>query len=257
MKRYHYVYLLLDDTNNMMYIGKRSSKCIPDEDIAYMSSSKYVPKDLCDKIVLAEFATAKEAVAYEIELHTRFDVGVSPEFYNRARQTSTGFDTTGIELSKEHIQKVLMARANMSEEQRSAVGAKIGNALRGRKRPDHSENMKGSKHPRYGKHLSEESKRNISEAKLKASHEKRLKSGYYDRLSEPKVRKVPETNTSGHMGINWIKPNNVWQVRVTIDGKRVRIGTFKDIEQAIVARDNAINKVISKSGTMIPTGGWI
>ena len=134
----HYVYLLIDETNDMKYIGKRSCKCKPEDDVNYMSSSKYVPKEQCDKIVLAEFNTAKEAVAYEIELHNRFDVAVNDEFYNRAKQTSTGWDTTGInswnkgipctEETKQKLSEALKGRV-ISEESK----IKISKALKGHK----------------------------------------------------------------------------------------------------------------------------
>ena len=91
----HYVYLLINENTGMKYIGKRSADCLPDEDVEYMSSSKHVPKEECDKIVLEEFGSSEEAVAYEIELHNRFDVAKNENFYNRAKQTATGFDRTG------------------------------------------------------------------------------------------------------------------------------------------------------------------
>lgn len=94
--KYHYVYLLINPTNDMMYIGKRSCDCLPNDDTKYMSSSKYVPKEECDKLILEEFSTATEAIEYEKKLHEQFDVGVNPSFYNKSKQTSTGFDTTGI-----------------------------------------------------------------------------------------------------------------------------------------------------------------
>lgn len=104
----HYVYLLINPTNDMMYIGKRSCNCLPEDDVAYMSSSNYVPKDECDKLILQEFKTAKEAIAYEAELHERFNVANNPMFYNKAKQTSVGFDTTGCKWkwSEEHKNKI-------------------------------------------------------------------------------------------------------------------------------------------------------
>ena len=40
MNNYHYTYILTDDTTNEFYIGVRSSKCHPKDDIKYMGSMK-------------------------------------------------------------------------------------------------------------------------------------------------------------------------------------------------------------------------
>lgn len=75
-----------------------------------MSSAKTVTKEYlaaCEKRILKTFNTRKEAVAFEVYLHEKFDVGKNPRFFNAAKQTSTGFDTSGIKLSKEHRQKVI------------------------------------------------------------------------------------------------------------------------------------------------------
>jgi len=88
---YHYTYLLIDDVNNMFYIGRRSSKCHPNDDIEYMSSSKYVPKDLCDKIVLNIFNTLDEVMHDEVRLHALHNVKDNNLFYNKANQTTVKF----------------------------------------------------------------------------------------------------------------------------------------------------------------------
>jgi hypothetical protein len=47
------------------------------------------------KEILAVFNTRTEAVAHEVQLHDKFCVATNPEFFNRAKQKTTGFDTTG------------------------------------------------------------------------------------------------------------------------------------------------------------------
>lgn len=109
-KQYHYVYLLIDlhpTTSEQFYIGVRSCYCLPSEDNEYMSSSKHVATDRCDKIVLEEFESRKEAIQYEILLHEEKDVAKNKVFYNRAKQTSVGFDTSGTKLSTEQLAKKL------------------------------------------------------------------------------------------------------------------------------------------------------
>jgi hypothetical protein len=82
----------------MKYIGVRSCNCDPKED-NYWGSSKYIPKDVKTthkKRILKIHATRLDAVNHEIFLHNKYDVAVNKEFYNRSKQTSTKFDTTGI-----------------------------------------------------------------------------------------------------------------------------------------------------------------
>ena len=125
----HYVYLLIHIEDSTMYIGKRSCRCLPEEDVNYMSSSKHLPKDKCDKLILETFDTSLEAVAYEIELHNRFDVAKNPKFYNRAKQTSTGFDRTGVPMPREIVEKQKKARlgsVHSEETKKKMRAAKLG-----------------------------------------------------------------------------------------------------------------------------------
>jgi hypothetical protein len=103
MKKYNYVYKLknlnpIDE--RIYYIGCRSCDCDPIND-NYYSSSKEI-KSLIksgftfEKKIFKIFETRKEAIAYEIELHNRFNVSNNPKFYNISKQSSSGFDTTGI-----------------------------------------------------------------------------------------------------------------------------------------------------------------
>jgi predicted GIY-YIG superfamily endonuclease len=110
----HYVYLLENKVNGMYYIGVRSCKGTIWDD-AYMGSSKHMTqedKDNCNKIVLKRFDSRKDAVAYEVEMHDKFDVANNAMFYNKAKQTTTGFDTGGVKVehSKEHKEYLSKAR---------------------------------------------------------------------------------------------------------------------------------------------------
>lgn len=50
-------------------------------------------------------------------------------------------------------------------------------------------------------------------------------------------------NTSGYKGIHWRKNRNSWVVRVSADGVRHFIGMYKDINDAIVARNIAMKRL--------------
>lgn len=102
----HYVYRITDITVNRHYIGSRSTDRPPCNDIGkvYFSSSsdrsfiddqKRYPERFRYKI-LAHFPNRKRAVTFEVKIHAKLDVARNPAFFNRARQTSTGFSTQGM-----------------------------------------------------------------------------------------------------------------------------------------------------------------
>ena len=109
----HYVYLLKRVKHcglQRLYIGVRSCSCEVKLDTSYFSSSKLV-RELINsgesfrKRVLRVFATREEAVAFEVELHSKFKVASNPDFLNRANQTSIGWDTSGTTRSKDAVEK--------------------------------------------------------------------------------------------------------------------------------------------------------
>lgn len=105
MSKYHYTYRITNIVEHKHYYGVRSSKLHPSQDlgIKYFSSSsnkEFIseqvsnPENFKYKIIKI-FETREEAIALEIKLHAKFNVGVNESFYNKAKQTSVGFDTTG------------------------------------------------------------------------------------------------------------------------------------------------------------------
>lgn len=127
----YYTYLLINRNNGMMYIGKRQSVCKPEEDTSYMGSSKYVPKAECDKIILSCFDNHLDAVNEEIRLHQLYDVANNPLFYNKSKQTSTKFDTTGFRFNLTEEQKIKLSNSSkgvpktLTDEQRAANKARL------------------------------------------------------------------------------------------------------------------------------------
>jgi len=102
---YYYTYWITNIKTGQGYIGKRKSNRAPENDLSikYFSSSsvkefindqKVNPNDYKYKI-LQTFDSPKELIDHEIELHEKYDVAKNPMFYNKAKQTSSGFDTTG------------------------------------------------------------------------------------------------------------------------------------------------------------------
>ncbi len=139
---YHYTYLIQHKKEPSRYIGVRTSKVPPTEDTDYWGSSKHIPKDVREthsKIILKIHTTRKEAVAHEIYLHNLNDVAINPIYYNKAKQTSVGFDTTGMTVT-------------VSEETRKKSSTTHKNLA----------SMPGYKNPRKGVTLSEETKAKLS-----------------------------------------------------------------------------------------------
>ena len=112
----HYVYRITNIETSKHYYGVRTCKGSPKEDIGinYFSSSsdklfkkqqKELPWRFKYKVVRI-FNSREEATKFEIRLHNKFNVGVNENFYNRAKQTSTGWDNTGIKHTVESRQKM-------------------------------------------------------------------------------------------------------------------------------------------------------
>jgi hypothetical protein len=186
----HYVYRITNKILNKHYYGVRSSDIEPKLDLGtkYFSSStdsdfikdqKTHPENFKYKIVrICE--TKEKALELEIKLHAKFNVGINESFYNRAKQTSTSFDVTGVtgrKLSPESKQKMSEAKQNMSPKTRQ----KMSKAKKGKEHtPEHkqkiSEAQKGKEHSdetklkmseaHKGKKHSDETKQKLSEAKL-------------------------------------------------------------------------------------------
>lgn len=175
---YHYVYRITNTVKNKHYYGKRSSKKLPKSDIGfyYFSSSSDVdfmkdqknnPQNYKYKVIRT-FDTSSAALAFEIKLHAKLDVGVNPSFYNKAKQTLISMDCTGVKkvvtdefrafLSKVHKGKTI------SDKQR----LQISNTLKGRPSPNKGKkaseetrkkisiNTTGVNNPNYGKKASAE-----------------------------------------------------------------------------------------------------
>lgn len=110
----HYTYRLIalnPIDERVEYIGVRSCDGAPEDDTAYMSSSREIKKLIRDglmfrKDIIAVHKTRKSAVAHEVALHVEFDVARNTHFFNKAKQTSVGWDTSGVKLSKETVHKM-------------------------------------------------------------------------------------------------------------------------------------------------------
>jgi hypothetical protein len=105
---FHYVYRITNIKNNKHYYGKRSSKVTPFEDLGkkyfssckdklFINEQKKFPQNFKYKVIRC-FNSSTSAINFEIKLHNKFQVDISPHFYNRAKQTSNKFQTSYVSI---------------------------------------------------------------------------------------------------------------------------------------------------------------
>jgi hypothetical protein len=183
MNKYHYVYRITNKELNKHYYGVRSSKVEPKLDlgIKYFSSSR--DKDFMNeqKInnsifkykVIKTFETREEAINLEIKLHSKFDVGINKSFYNRSKQTSNKFDTSGLKNTEEQRVKnsLRFKGTKLSEEHKN----KIRQSLLGRKHTEEtkekmSKSLNGMKAWNKGVKCTDEQKEKIRNSTLGELH---------------------------------------------------------------------------------------
>jgi len=128
-KLFHYTYVIIDLQPHSLkrwYIGKRSCETSIEDDYKYMSHSKdkEFKRSMLEnpsrfkKVTLNVFETAQDALLNEIFLHNLFEVGKSPYFYNRAKQTSEGWNTTGCNFTRTQLTK---EKIRLSKKQKKII----------------------------------------------------------------------------------------------------------------------------------------
>lgn len=70
-------------------------------------------------------------------------------------------------------------------------------------------------------------------------------------------RPKPKHNTSGFKGVHWYKALKKWQVYTMLDRKKIHIGYFDKLKQAVIAHNEAIKKYHGKFAHPNPTKGLI
>lgn len=120
---YHYVYRITNIIENKHYYGKRTSKIEPKLDlgIKYFSSSsnkEFINDQKSNRHsykykIVSYHSSSSEAISKEIKLHSKFNVGVSSNFYSKVKQTFKGFDATGMQPSAETRSK--LSKANLGK----------------------------------------------------------------------------------------------------------------------------------------------
>lgn len=113
--KYHYTYRITNIKLNKHYYGSRTSSITPSEDIGYIYFSSSTDKDFIKDQkenpddykykVIRIFEDRKDALELEVKLHEKFEVGANINFYNKGKQTSSGFSFSGRHHSEETKRK--------------------------------------------------------------------------------------------------------------------------------------------------------
>lgn len=60
------------------------------------------------------------------------------------------------------------------------------------------------------------------------------------RAENQQNQKLHSDNTSGYTGVSWRKDSNKWKAQIQVDGRKIHLGSFVNIEDAVAA--HAIGK---------------
>lgn len=136
---YHYTYKITvknPTDSRRFYIGVRSCKQYPTKDIYFGSCRPFTRWQTengtgnLDKQILAIWGSRELALEHEVRLHNCFDVAKSKEFWNQAKQKTTGFDTTGTTQSFElRLRKSIKTKGRLKS---CGHKQKISKALKGK-----------------------------------------------------------------------------------------------------------------------------
>lgn len=131
---FHYLYRITNLVENKHYYGIRTSKTsLPQHDLGvkYFSSShdkeflkdqREHPENYKYKIVVVSYSR-KLVADLEIKIHNKFNVGINPKFYNKANQTSNGFDASKkVAMKDSNGNNVLVS----SDDHRISTGELVG-----------------------------------------------------------------------------------------------------------------------------------
>lgn len=154
---YHYTYMIRS-SNAMFYIGARSCAVLPEDDKYYGSCDSFTAwqkenNEALDKHIAGVFPSRALAIEHEIELHNFYDVAKNKLFWNKAKQTAVGFDTTGTTQSDElKLNKSIKTkgRPKTDEHKEKIRQAHIGKVKSEQHRKALSESKKGKPSPLKG-----------------------------------------------------------------------------------------------------------
>lgn len=216
---HNFVYIIFNKINHKKYIGTKSSDNMPEDVIGHTYFSSSSDKDFMNEQkehpehfrykVLKDFKSRKEALNLECELHSRYKVDTNEEFYNRAIQTSEGYDC---HFKHEHwpdYVKEKISRSNKGKKHSPETIEKIKETMK------KNGSCKGEKNPMYGKQHSEETLAKIS-SNPNVAHKKENHPLWGKHLPEETRQKI----SSANKGKSRINENHKEKLRNVNTGSR-------------------------------------
>ena len=241
MKKHHYVYYSYEEWGRG-YIGCRTCNCLPEEDIKYFGSFRDKTFKPTGKTILFVCETRKEAAEIEIELHNFFDVAVNPQFANKAKATSTKFDTAGV--PRTEAQKKAMSGEN--------------HPLFG---------MTGEKHPMFGFSHTEESKKKMSEAHtgktLTEETKKRMSEAHTGATFTEEHKKKLSVLNAGENNSQYgrtgaLNPNSKAIIVIKPDGTKLHYGSCIEAARELERTSSKLSQYLNTDHVLTrgPFKGW-
>ena len=210
-KEYHYVYYSFEEWGRG-YIGSRSCKCLPEDDVKYLGSFRDKTFKPTRKIILkSDYSSRVEAYADEIILHNFYSVAENPHFANRCYQTSTSFSRKGFQYTQEEKQ-------NLSEKMKGKHSGE-NNPMWGKKgRNNPMYGKKGENNPNYGKKKIRKTRKAISSALKGRIVSEKTKQKLRNAISTSRRREIAKRNAAKRLGIP-LKEEHKRKIRESCKGK--------------------------------------
>jgi len=70
------------------------------------------------------------------------------------------------------------------------------------------------------------------------------------KTEQQRNRGMQKNNNSGHTGVSWHKPTKKWMAQIKVDKKRIHLGLFDNLEEAVAFRKEAELKYWRKGRTL-------
>ena len=78
---------------------------------------------------------------------------------------------------------------------------------------------------------------------VNAEHHNQINRAYNTNFGVIESDKPYSNNHSGYKGVCWDKARHKWSASITCQGKRIRLGRFDNIEDAVKARQEAVERI--------------
>jgi hypothetical protein len=188
MTQFYYTYYSYEEFGRG-YIGKRSCKCSPEEDVKYFGSYRDKTFNPTQKIIISEHKTDKEALDAEIKLQHFFKVVPNLHFANQAYQSSNKFSY--VMPSEKARSNMIRINQNRTPEQRKQISTKGGKARMASMTPkQRSELVRKSNVNRTQEQRSETAKKGY--ANMTAEQRSEFARKKSDILKKAQASKTPE-----------------------------------------------------------------